>query len=187
MGSFFYSTKTSAFGAFSIVWRRDSQDPAVHRIFLPNERISMDKLARANFSNIRPLSHPRITELGEKIQAFLSGKTVEFGLELMAFENCSRFQERVLMAEYRIPRGWVSTYGAIGKHLGLENGARAVGGALARNPFPIVIPCHRAIRSNGELGGYQGGLKMKRMLLEFEGITVSKRGKVLAAGRYYEP
>jgi methylated-DNA-[protein]-cysteine S-methyltransferase len=46
-----------------------------------------------------------------------------------------------------------------------------VGMALARNPFPIIIPCHRAIRADGSLGGYQGGLAMKRQLLEMEGIT----------------
>ncbi|MBE9507936.1 MAG: MGMT family protein, partial [Chloroflexi bacterium] len=75
--------------------------------------------------------------------------------------------------------------GRIARHLGVKGGARAVGRALARNPFPIVIPCHRAIRSNGELGGYQGGLEMKRALLEGEGIEFTQRGKVLMRRVYY--
>jgi len=54
-----------------------------------------------------------------------------------------------------------------------------VGRALAFNPFPIIIPCHRAIQSNGGLGGYQGGLKIKRTLLEYEGLEFSASGKVL--------
>jgi methylated-DNA-[protein]-cysteine S-methyltransferase len=91
----------------------------------------------------------------------------------------------VLLAEYEIPRSWVSTYGRIARSLGIPDGARAVGGALSRNPFPIIIPCHRAIRSNGELGGFQGGLRMKRALLELEGIGFSAEGKVLTERIYY--
>ncbi|MEE9618423.1 MAG: MGMT family protein [Anaerolineae bacterium] len=103
----------------------------------------------------------------------------------MALERCSEFQRRVLLAEHRIPRGWVSTYGRIAIRVGVPGGARAVGGALARNPFPIIIPCHRAIRSDGQLGGFQGGLRMKQSLLELEGIEVAQTGKVLTDRLYY--
>ena len=104
---------------------------------------------------------------------------------MIALERCSEFQKRVLLAEYGIPRSWISTYGRIARHLRIPGGARAVGGALSRNPFPIIIPCHRAIRANGELGGYRGGLKMKRALLEFEGIELSQAGRVLTDRIYY--
>jgi methylated-DNA-[protein]-cysteine S-methyltransferase len=57
--------------------------------------------------------------------------------------------------------------------------ARAVGTALARNPFPVIIPCHRAIRGDGTLGGFGGGLKMKRALLEMEGVRFDRYGKVM--------
>jgi methylated-DNA-[protein]-cysteine S-methyltransferase len=63
--------------------------------------------------------------------------------------------------------------------------ARAVGTALARNPFPIIIPCHRTVRSNGDLGGFGGGLKMKRELLELEGVQFSTTGRVLTDRFYY--
>ncbi len=89
------------------------------------------------------------------------------------------------MAEYGIPRGSVSTYGRMAAHLGIPGGARAVGNALATNPFPIVIPCHRAIRSDGTLGGYQGGLAMKRILLEQEGVVIDDRGRVRSTKLYY--
>ena len=91
----------------------------------------------------------------------------------------------MLLAEYDIPRGWISTYKRIAGHLGITNGARVVGNSLAKNPFPIFIPCHRAIRSDGALGGYQGGLAMKRALLELEGIEFSTDGKVLTDRIYY--
>ena len=78
----------------------------------------------------------------------------------------------------------VSTYRRIAAHLGVPKGARAVGNALATNPFPIVIPCHRAIRSDGALGGYQGGLAMKRALLMQEGVDVDERGRVVSPRLY---
>lgn len=106
-------------------------------------------------------------------------------MELLNFELCSKIQEKVLLAEYQIPRGWVSTYKRIANHIGIQNGARVVGNSLAKNPFPIVIPCHRAIKSNSELGGYQGGIEMKRKLLEMEGIEVSENGKVITNKIYY--
>jgi methylated-DNA-[protein]-cysteine S-methyltransferase len=56
---------------------------------------------------------------------------------------------------------------------------------LASNPFPIIIPCHRAVRSDGELGGYQGGLKMKRKLLEMEEVRFTPSGKVVMKHVYY--
>ncbi len=90
-----------------------------------------------------------------------------------------------MLAEHGIPRGWVSTYGRIAARLGVPGGARAVGNALAKNLFPIVIPCHRAVRSGGKLGGYQGGLEMKRALLKMEGVGFTPSGKVALEKVYY--
>ena len=72
----------------------------------------------------------------------------------------------------RIPPGRVSTYGEIASALGDRNLARAVGGALHRNPVPIEIPCHRVVRSDGRVGGYIGGIGEKTRLLEDEGVRV---------------
>uniref|UniRef100_UPI00257F7FDB methylated-DNA--[protein]-cysteine S-methyltransferase n=1 Tax=Candidatus Borrarchaeum sp. TaxID=2846742 RepID=UPI00257F7FDB len=83
------------------------------------------------------------------------------------------------------PRGWISTYKRIAEYIGIPNGARAVGNALARNPFPIIIPCHRAVKTDGSLGGYQGGVKMKRVLLEMEGVRFSDKGKIIMNRVYY--
>ena len=99
----------------------------------------------------------------------------------MASDSSARIKA-VLAA---IPRGRVTTYQLLAKHLGSPRAARAVGTALATNPFPIVIPCHRAIRSDGTLGGYQGGLKMKRSLLEMEGVRFCDAGRVETDGYFY--
>jgi len=126
-----------------------------------------------------------IDELAGRIAAFFDGADVRFALEHVRLDLCPPFQRRVLHAEYAIPRGLVSTYRRIAAHLGVTGGARAVGNALATNPFPIVIPCHRAIRSDGTLGGYQGGLDMKRALLEQEGLEIDGRGRVVSPDLYY--
>jgi methylated-DNA-[protein]-cysteine S-methyltransferase len=180
-----YITLPSPFDTFGIVWRNVENTSRIYRIFLSNAPASAEDAIQTSFPGANRRSHPAIASLGEQIQGFLEGQALTFELDLMALETCSEFQRSVLLAEHAIPRGWISTYGRIAKHLGVENGARAVGSALARNPFPIVIPCHRAIRSNGELGGYQGGLAMKHALLAFEGIEISEASKVLTQNVYY--
>ena len=74
----------------------------------------------------------------------------------------------VLAATARVPFGRTSTYGVIAERIGRPRAARAVGTALGSNPIPIVIPCHRVLRSGGALGGYAGGLERKQRLLELE-------------------
>jgi methylated-DNA-[protein]-cysteine S-methyltransferase len=183
--SFYYTTVPSAFGTLRIVWRETSEGAKVRRLLLPGERIPAEEVMRTTYVGIRPLSNPEIGELAERIQGFLKGKAVDFHLDLIDLGQCSEFQRRVLLADHKVPRGWVSTYGRIARSLGMPGAARAVGTALSRNPVPIIIPCHRAIRSNGELGGFRGGLNMKRALLELEGVEFSTTGKVITYKLYY--
>ena len=84
------------------------------------------------------------------------GRMTVLWREIVDLDSCSRFQQHVLLEESRIPRGKVSTYGRIASRLGIPKGARAVGRALGTNRFPLVVPCHRAVRSDGAVGGFQG-------------------------------
>jgi methylated-DNA-[protein]-cysteine S-methyltransferase len=185
MTAYSYVLLPSAFGTLGIVWRETQTGPKIYRVVLPDENTPLETVIQRAFGDAVRQTCPAITELGERIQSFLQGGSVDFDLNLIALERCSEFQQRVLLAEYAIPRGWVSTYGRIARHVGVPGGARAVGRALATNPFPIIIPCHRAVRANGELGGYRGGQKMKRALLEWEGIEFSPTGKVRMDRVYY--
>ena len=171
--------------ALGMVWQETPAGPKVCRVALPDEYAPAEDAIQRTFVDAVQQSCPPITELGDRIQSFLKGEAIALGLDIVALEGRSEFQRGVLMAEHGIPRGWVSTYGRIARHLGVPGGARAVGRALATNPFPIIIPCHRAILSNGGLGGFQGGQKMKRALLKMEGIEVSHAGKVLTNRIYY--
>lgn len=82
------------------------------------------------------------------------------------------FQQRVLKATYRIPFGRVATYRDVATKAGAPKGSRAAGNALGANPIPIVVPCHRVVRTGGSLGGYTGGLHRKEFLLELEGVEL---------------
>ena len=161
----------SPFGAMDLAWLETPCGPRVQRIYLPNELPSSFVSA----------SCAPIAALAASIEAYLCGEAVALGLDLLDMKLCGEFQRRVLLAEHGIPRGCVSTYGRIAAHLNCPRAARAVGTALGRNPFPIVIPCHRAVRSDGALGGYRGGLPMKRALLQMEGVEFGADGKVKVA------
>jgi methylated-DNA-[protein]-cysteine S-methyltransferase len=175
----------SRFGQFAIVWQETRAGPRVRRVLMPRAGTLTVDTARESWGAI-PGSVPAVGEVGSRMAAYFAGREIAFRLDLLALEQCSDFQRRVLLAEYDIPRGQVSTYGRIARHLGVPGAARGVGQALARNPFPIIIPCHRAIAADGTLGGYQGGLAMKRALLEMEGVEFGEYGRVRVERFYYE-
>ena len=86
----------------------------------------------------------------------------------------TKFQVKVWTYLKKIPRGSVKTYSQVAKGIGKPLAVRAVANAIAKNPYPPKIPCHRVIRSDGSLGGYsgKGGIKTKGLLLKKEGITL---------------
>lgn len=180
------SIKTKPYSPINIFWREIKDQPKIIRILLSKSKIDKMPFLQYNNSNIQELSCHFIDNICDRIASFLSGESIDFSLNYVDLSRCSEFQRNVLYAEYHIPRGRVSTYRLIAEHLKIRNGARAVGNALATNPLPIIIPCHRAIRSDYSLGGYQGGVQMKRDLLEKEGINFDNKGRVICDTFYYE-
>ncbi|NHJ03284.1 MAG: methylated-DNA--[protein]-cysteine S-methyltransferase [Candidatus Heimdallarchaeota archaeon] len=180
-----YATFPCTFDNFTIIWKETDSKVQIERVFLSDYKLKSSAKALESFNLLKKGSSLVIDNLAKKIQLFFSGEEVKFDLELLDFSRCTEIQKKVLLAEYEIPRGWVSTYKRIANQIGKTNGARVVGNSLAKNPFPILIPCHRAIRSNGELGGFQGGLAMKHALLELEGRIFTKKGKVVMERIYY--
>jgi O-6-methylguanine DNA methyltransferase len=86
----------------------------------------------------------------------------------MDLSSGTDFQRRVWRALQKIPRGQTRSYGWVARKIGRPKAARAVGTACGANPVPIIIPCHRVIASDGSLGGFGGGLPLKRRLLALE-------------------
>ena len=181
----FIKNVPSSFGAVAIVWQSTDNLPGIIRIFLSNPKQSAAELARTMFSDSLPSSCNEINAVAREIETFLAGENISFSLDIARMDMCSEFQQNVLRAEHAIPRGFVSTYQRIARHVGRPSGARAVGMALANNPFPILIPCHRAIRSDGNIGGYQGGIDMKAALLKMEGVEVLENGHIGDAKYFY--
>lgn len=175
----------SPFGTLLLLWHDTPEGPKVTRVLLPTDGNTTEEMMRVLRQSGPARSVPEMRTWASRISRFLAGDDVDFPLDVLALETCSEFQQRVLRAEHAIPRGWVSTYGRIAAHLRAPTAARAVGRALASNPFPIFVPCHRAIRSDMMLGGYQGGAAMKRALLEREGLALSPEGKVLTDNVFY--
>jgi methylated-DNA-[protein]-cysteine S-methyltransferase len=125
---------------------------------------------RSKFNAIVIPSPEEIEGVIEQLQEYFEGKRSSFRLNLY-LNDLTHFQKRVLMATLDIPRGQITTYGEMARRLGKVQWARAVGQALARNPIPIVIPCHRVLAADGSLHGYSGGrgIETKAKLLQLEG------------------
>ena len=116
----------------------------------------------------------RLRDPIDRIRAYFQGKEIEFP-DVLDYESSTPFQKRVWEATRRIPYGDTRSYADIAREVGVPLAARAVGRALSANPLPIVVPCHRVIASNGGLGGFGGGLKMKGELLKMEGASTASR------------
>ena len=78
----------------------------------------------------------------------------------------------------QVPKGKVTSYGDLAKAVGLENGQRAIGMIMKKNPFPVIVPCHRVVKSDGKIGGYVYGQRVKSQMLTKEGIKI-KDGKII--------
>jgi len=99
---------------------------------------------------------------------YFAGTRREFPVKV-DWTRVGGFTRKALQICAKIPHGKTLSYAEVARRAGSPGGARAVGQAMARNPFPIVVPCHRVLKSDGTLGGFSGGLHFKRALLDLEG------------------
>ncbi|MEA3459585.1 MAG: methylated-DNA--[protein]-cysteine S-methyltransferase [Chloroflexota bacterium] len=130
----------------------------------PTEDVALKPLCR-RWPRAGNADCPWLSDFKYKLRRYFLGEAVTFDKPL-ALAEATPFQRQVWLAVRKIPRGEVRSYGQIARQL--NSSARAVGRALASNPLPIVVPCHRVVGSDGSLVGFQGGLEMKRRLLEME-------------------
>ena len=138
-----------------------------------SERVFIDHLSSI-FNEPVIRSKGAANSVIQQLREYFDGRRTAFDLPV-SLNHLTPFQRRVLEATMEISFGSVSTYGEMARNLGKHRAARAVGQALARNPIPIVIPCHRVLGSDGGLHGYSGGegIRTKKFLLQFEGAHVS--------------
>ncbi len=119
-----------------------------------------------------------VRELARRVQAHLGGAPDDFGDVALDLAACPPFHARVYEALRRVAPGTTTTYGELADRLGAPKAARAVGQAVARNPWLLLVPCHRVLAASGRLGGFSatGGVATKRRLLALEGVVSVLRG-----------
>jgi methylated-DNA-[protein]-cysteine S-methyltransferase len=136
--------------------------------FAPEE--TLDRLARQVGKRLLRVPR-RLTPVRRELDEYFSGTRTAFDVDV-DITAVPAFQRHVLDELVRVPYGEVTTYGALASRIGKPRAARAVGGALNRNPVPIIVPCHRVIGASGSLVGYAGGLERKQTLLRLEGAAL---------------
>jgi methylated-DNA-[protein]-cysteine S-methyltransferase len=114
----------------------------------------------------RPPQNQFERRVARELRDYFAGKRRDFTFPVRPAGT--DFNQRVWQELARIPYGETRTYGELARKIGSPKAARAVGSANGRNPIPIVLPCHRVVAAGGKLGGYGGGLELKRKLLELE-------------------
>jgi methylated-DNA-[protein]-cysteine S-methyltransferase len=120
----------------------------------------------------RVLESARSTdEVRRELDEYFGGRRTEFEVPV-DLTGVDGFRRRILEATARIPFGGLRTYRQVAERAGNVRAVRAAGNALGSNPIPIVVPCHRVVRTGGGLGGYTGGLERKELLLRLEGALV---------------
>ncbi len=153
-----YATEDSPFGTLLLA----ATPRGLVRLGLPNQdayELLEDLAARVS---PRVLEAPtRLDDARRQLDLYFEGKLTEFDIPL-DWRLTSGFRARVQHAIARIPYGQTRSYTELARSAGNERAVRAAGTACGSNPIPIVVPCHRVLRSGGALGGYGGGLPMKR-------------------------
>ena len=158
-----YATVDSPIGALLLA----ATARGLIRIGFENETKVLDDLA--DRVSPRILEHPtRLADARKELEEYFAGRRDRFDLQL-DWALIGGFRRRILEVTARIPFGSVSTYQEVAGRAGRPKGARAAGQALGGNPLPVIIPCHRVLRTGGGLGGYAGGTDRKEALLRLEG------------------
>jgi methylated-DNA-[protein]-cysteine S-methyltransferase len=161
-----YTTTDSPFGTLLLA----KTPRGLVRVGLPNQ--DSDELLVDLARRVSPRvleAPPELDEVRRELDLYFEGRLDSFDLPL-DWQLSQGFRLRVLQAIAAIPYGETRTYTEMASSAGNQRAVRAAGTACGRNPLPLVVPCHRVLRSGGALGGYGGGLPMKQGLLQLEGV-----------------
>ncbi len=152
----------TAIGRCGLTWN----EAGLTGVYLPRDR----ELSRGGPAAEADVPPPAVLAARDAIQALLAGQSADLSAIPLDRSLVEGLQADVLDEIRRLQPGETTTYGAIARALGRPHDARAVGGALGRNPWPIVVPCHRVLAADGSLHGFSapGGIETKRRMLEIE-------------------
>jgi len=163
-----------------LVWDYAGKKPRVEYIYLPNRKRKLKERIIKDFPEINKIPRRIPGSIDGRIAKLYFGKKENVDLSLLNLSQLTDFSAQVLKQACKIQRGKVASYSGLAVKIGAKGAARAVGTALANNPFPLIMPCHRVVRTDGSLGGFGGGLAMKKELLTKEGISLDRNRRVPA-------
>jgi methylated-DNA-[protein]-cysteine S-methyltransferase len=172
----FVSTFETALGVGAIV----ASELGVRRVYLPHNnapqffiRDGLDKMSSSELTE----------QVSCMLMQYFKGERQQFDNTPVDIDLSGEFRKHILNLIRSIPFGVVKSYGKVACLAGSPGAARAVGGAMASNPVPVIIPCHRVIAANGRLTGFTapGGLEMKKYLLQMEGVEF--KGELICQGK----
>lgn len=148
----------TARGLYACEFRGSSIDEAAQPEAIEDDRLKLGSLETS------------MAELESLIAKYFRSGKLKYDLDRLDWNGVPSFHRRVLELSYKVPSGGTVSYGQLAEKAGSVGAARAVGSAMARNRWPILIPCHRVVGANGKLTGYSGlgGVATKRWLLDFE-------------------
>jgi O-6-methylguanine DNA methyltransferase len=137
-------------------------------ILISFSMVEVKKMIKKHYPNHQLLKDNQINKkIVKYFDSYFQKKKID--IEIPLFLHGTEFQRKVWLELKEIPYGSTISYKELAGKVGIKKGFQAVGQVNSKNPFPILLPCHRVIASDGSLGGYSGGLKKKKYLLELEG------------------
>ena len=151
----------------------------VYRVILPGAESDIISASRDEKFN----HHPAAIRVKAVLTDFFNGRRPDTIPEnWLSWTQLTPKEQAILDVVRRIAYGETSTYGEVAETAGFPRGARFAGNALNKNPFPVIIPCHRVIRADGSIGGFGGGCEMKRKMIAMEAATLQKGSGIQGAG-----
>jgi len=156
MGIFFLGATSK--GVCAVCWSSGSK-----------ERFIANASRRVSLAFVR--DDGMLGQVKDELNDYFNGKAEAFTVEV-DLPGLTGFEQAALQAARNIQYGMIQSYGDVARAAGRPGAARAVGNALGKNPVPIIIPCHRVIKTGGDIGGFTGGLDNKRFLMSLEGIKL---------------
>ncbi len=168
MTLFKYIINPSPIGEITIIWRKKPKFQIEEIILSRPDKRQEDKLPINKKSK-------QLNNVLKELDNYFHEKDARFSLEYLNLEKFTPFQRKVLETEFKTKKGTINTYKDLAKAAGSPKAYRSVGTALSKNPYPIIIPCHRTVKSDRTIGGFGGvaeGLESKKILLELDGLMI---------------
>lgn len=181
MTLFKYIINHSPIGEITIIWRKKPKFQ-IEEIFLSKPNKSSSQMAKEKYETEEKLAinkkSKQLHNLLKEMDNYFNEKNYKFSLDYLNMDKLKPFQRAVLEAEFNTEKGTINTYKDIAVAIDRPKAYRAVGTALAKNPYPIIIPCHRTVKADrtiGGFGGFAGGLESKKILLELDGLMIQDK------------